>query len=244
MSDKCGPSHKPHQRHSCQKQSCLPPSTLHPYPHPCPQHPATRPAPPWSCDTKSSPMSKGLPKMSPFAGAWGQQCSHHHPYQCCAGVRGVGTWEPTAVLASLHAPHGAAPHFRAVRVAPAPTWDLPSAPRILLKGFSPLQHLGRNPAPGPRTTPKPGVTGEGQGDSRRGNTAFWIWLRVLAQNLTQQHGGQEVGTLRTGPTPPSGQFCRALLEHVSPAGYDSQDGEGEEQGGPDWGNWERKMPKI
>lgn len=67
MSDKCGPSHKPHQRHSCQKQSCLPPPT----PPPCPQHPATQPAPPRSCDTNTSLVSKGLCKMSPFSGVWG-----------------------------------------------------------------------------------------------------------------------------------------------------------------------------
>lgn len=91
----------------------------------------------------------------------------------------MGTQEPTAVLASLHAAHGAVSHFRAVRAAPAPTWDFPSAPRFLLKGFGPLQHLGRNPAPGHRTTPKPGVMGELHRDSRRENSFLDL---ILAQD--------------------------------------------------------------
>lgn len=102
----------------------------------------------------------------------------------------AGTWEPTAVLASLHAAHGAAPHFRAVRAAPAPTWDFPSVPRFLLKGFGPLQHLRRNPAPGHRTTPKPGVMGELQGDSRRGNSFLDL---VLAQNSLSSMWGRRWG---------------------------------------------------
>lgn len=141
MSDECGPSHKPHQHHSCQKQSCFPPSTPHLCPHSCPQQLATRPAPPWSCDTKSSPMGSGDSNAAATV-----------PTSAVQGSM-VRTWEPTAVLASLHAAHRAAPHFRAATAAPAPTGDFPTA-LFLLKGFGLLQHLGRNPAPGAQDHPQ------------------------------------------------------------------------------------------
>lgn len=112
--------------------------------------------------------------------------------QCCAGLCG-GTWEPTAVLASLCAAHRAAPHFRVVKAAPAPTWDFPTTLRFLLKGFGSLQHLGEKSSPRAQEHPQnTGKGGELQGDSRKGNS-FLDLVEGLGTEPHSAAGGSGAG---------------------------------------------------
>ena len=101
-------------------------------------------------------------------------------------------------------------------------------------------------------------------DSGRGNLAFQIQLRVPTRNpapgraggTRQRQGCSQASSMWGGRWGASAALTREpvrLLRRHVPAeppwsmgvwlGWDSQDGEGEERGGPDWGNWERKTPK-
>jgi len=95
-----------------------------------------------------------------------------------------------------------------------------------------------------------------RGDSGRGNLAFWIQSRVPARLLLWGDHGEHSSRTWGGRWATSPALARELVQALHQAnscgaphstgvwrGWDSWDGEGEEQGGPDWGNWEKKTPK-
>lgn len=211
--------------------------------------PAMQRAPPPQCQ-------RGFPKCPPFPGLGDNNAATTVPTSTAQGSV-VGTQEPAPVPASLHVHCGAAPHFSAVRTAPAPTRDLPAAPRFLLKapnGFGPQQHPGRNPAPGHGSRPERGgmghptfnssrVTGHPASNSSRGTPGGETWLfgsNRGSQHITLLRGEQGGQGSSSGCSHASSTVEPPRSMGVQP-GWDSR--EGEEQGGPDWGNWERKTPK-